>query len=829
MSTLGVDSQGNIYAGSTLYDGAEQFLARIDPSGQTYAMLPVGGGGVAGIGVDGDDNIYFANNDGFIVKYATKAPSFGTVAVGATPSTISLPFNVLAGTTVQSVSFMTGTAQNLDFKDAGSDTCTVPHTFSSNTTCTINISFTPTAPGVRAGALIFADGGGNVLLSMALKGTGTGSLPVFNSHAETLLTSSSMQYPLNGTTVSDQSGNLYIAFASQNEILEVPQGGASSVLSLGSATTDPRQPAISATLSGPTAVAMDNTGKLYIADTGNDRIVVRQPVQGSTTGQYFLYALPLSGLTLNEPNGVATDAAGNVYIMDNGYSRVIKVTPSGHASVLPHVNIGSQPVVGFTADAAGNLYLCGNGEVVEYAAGSSTPSVLYSGNPQGVALDSAGDLYIADYETPGGLVEIPVVGTPQTLPIGPAGSLQMPSAVSIDSAGNLYVTNEYGVDEIPRSTAALNYATTVLNETSPDSPQTVQFANAGNASMTLSAVTYPYDFPENTSDTNLCVAGKYLVPGTACDISASFVPTQTGALSESVTIVDSATGPTQSVSLTGASSAGGQSQTIAILNAQLVAGNICCGAYPNGPGFYVNSSSGLPITLTVLSGPMTFRGSQTTTVNTTVGANTRLIPSSSGAGSGVIQATQPGNSTYAPAAPVQLTYTVGPGSIDLRFNSSGTQTYGSAAPTLTFKLDGGQPGEKLGLAVTGGVSAASPVGTYTANVALTGLTAANYTLTNPTLPVTVTPAPLTVEPVDAYQLVGATPAPLNYVMAGFQNGDTASVVTGSPTLSTTATSSSPAGTYAITGAQAVWPRLTTSSPTCPTGSSTSLRPSTLEQ
>ncbi len=64
-------------------------------------------------------------------------------------------------------------------------------------------------------------------------------------------------------------------------------------------------------------------------------MVVRQPVPGSATGQYFLYKLGLGTLTLNAPNGVATDASGNVYIMDNGNSRVIKVLPSGAPACFP--------------------------------------------------------------------------------------------------------------------------------------------------------------------------------------------------------------------------------------------------------------------------------------------------------------------------------------------------------------------------------------------------------------------------------------------------------------------------------------------------------------
>jgi hypothetical protein len=198
---------------------------------------------------------------------------------------------------------------------------------------------------------------------------------------------------------------------------------------------------------------------------------------------------------------------------------------------------------------------------------------------------------------------------------------------------------------------------------------------------------------------------------------------------------------------------------------------------------------------------MNFNGALSTVVNTTAGAYSLVSSKASAAGSGIVRVEQPGTSLCAPATPVQLSYTVNPASTSIRPTNppaSGTQVYGSTNPTLTYTLQGIQPGDQVHLAVVSGVTASTPVGSYTATVALVGQSAANYTLTTTTLPFTVTPAPLTLAAADAYQLVGATPGPFTYQFIGLQNGDSASVVSGTPTLTTTATASSGAGTYAIT-------------------------------
>jgi sugar lactone lactonase YvrE len=487
-----------------------------------------------GLAFDGAGNLLATSSSGNVPVFGLQSAALGTVNVGSN-TTVSLTFTVLGGTTVGSISIVTGGVANLDFQDAGSSTCTA-QTYASTTDCKINVKFGPTAPGIRAGELIIADASGNTLYRLPLQGTGAGALAVVESGAQTLVTPSSLSYPMFGGTVSDQSGNLYAAFSSQNQILVITPGGTSSVLSLGSATPDPQQPAISSTLNSPSTVAIDNAGSLYIADTGNNRVVVRQPVPGSVTGQYYLYKLDLGSLSLSAPNGVATDASGNVYIMDNGNSRVIKVLPSGAASVLPHVNIGNLPVTGFATDGAGSLYLTGNGEVVKFQAGSWKPSVLYTGYPSAAAVDAAGDVYIADYNVRAGLVEIPVGGTAQTVTLGSPAGIEAPSGISIDSAGNFYLIYG-GVYKVGWNAASLNFVTTAVNHTSADSPRAVQLENAGNMPLTVTSIGYPTDFPMDTSDASACTNGPSLAPGAVCDISVQFTPLTAATLSESVTVV----------------------------------------------------------------------------------------------------------------------------------------------------------------------------------------------------------------------------------------------------------------------------------------------------
>ncbi|MGD0881340.1 MAG: MBG domain-containing protein [Acidimicrobiales bacterium] len=134
--------------------------------------------------------------------------------------------------------------------------------------------------------------------------------------------------------------------------------------------------------------------------------------------------------------------------------------------------------------------------------------------------------------------------------------------------------------------------------------------------------------------------------------------------------------------------------------------------------------------------------------------------------------------------------------------SSAKMTYGGTPPTITATVTGlvnGNSVSVLGtLKCTTSVTATSPVGTYSSNCS--GASDANYTITYASGTVTVSAAVLTVKANNQSKLFGQVNPTLTYAITGFVNGQTlaTSGVTGAPACTTTATQTSPAGTYPIT-------------------------------
>jgi trimeric autotransporter adhesin len=194
--------------------------------------------------------------------------------------------------------------------------------------------------------------------------------------------------------------------------------------------------AVDARMNGCTGVAVDGAGNVYIADKGNN--VVRKV---STAGIITTFAgtgtegySGNGGLAilakLNAPSAVATDGAGNVYIADNGNSTVRVVNTlgiirnyagSGTAGYAGNGDTATHGMLndpqGMAIDASGNMYIAdaGNHVIRKVAAGThimttfaGTGTLGYTGNggaataarlfnPTGVAMDASGNLYIADF------------------------------------------------------------------------------------------------------------------------------------------------------------------------------------------------------------------------------------------------------------------------------------------------------------------------------------------------------------------------------------------------------------------------------------------------
>ena len=269
---------------------------------------------------------------------------------------------------------------------------------------------------------------------------------------------------------ADASGNLYIA---------EPDGRIRMVSTSGIITTvagngNPGYygdggPAASAVLYNPSGVALDASGNLYIADSGNWRVrqisasgIITTIVGGGSGGD----GGPAPFAQFRNPGGLALDGGGNLYIADTGHNRIRRVSTDGTITTV--AGIGAMGASGdggpanraalsspgsVAVDAAGNLYFSDSGRVRKVSAsGIITTVAIVGGSPGGVAVDVSGNVYIANY----GLHRIAKVSTSGVVTIlagngtagysgdgGPAPSAQLnyPAGLAVDGAGNLYIAD----------------------------------------------------------------------------------------------------------------------------------------------------------------------------------------------------------------------------------------------------------------------------------------------------------------------------------------------------------------------------------------------------
>jgi len=240
------------------------------------------------------------------------------------------------------------------------------------------------------------------------------------------------------TTAIDSSGNLYIADWGNARIRKVAGNGTITTIA-GNGTQGfggDNNPAVNAKLNYPIGVAVDGSGNVYIADTYNHRVRkvaangTITTVAGNGGAGYLGDGGAATAAELNYPFSVTLDAAGNLYIADYGNNRIRKVTVSSGV-ITTVVGNGTQ---GFGGDG-----------------GSATAAAL--NQPVSVAMDANGNLYIADYgnnrirgvsngviSTVAGNGSLGFSGDG-----GPATSAQVyaPRGVAVDSKGNLYIADTY--------------------------------------------------------------------------------------------------------------------------------------------------------------------------------------------------------------------------------------------------------------------------------------------------------------------------------------------------------------------------------------------------
>jgi len=246
--------------------------------------------------------------------------------------------------------------------------------------------------------------------------------------------SAQLNYP-QGIAV-DANGNVFIADCFNHRVRKVTADGViSTVAGTGTAgNTGDGAAATSATLRNPCGIAVDSAGNVYIADTRNH--TVRKVATGGTISK--LAGLGLAGFygdgaaaveaALDTPLGLALDSAGNLYIADVFNHRIRKVAADGKIAT-----VAGNGVVGYSGDE-----------------GPATGATL--AYPHSIALDAAGSLYIADTHNdcirkvaPDGAITT-VAGSGMAGFSGDGGAatqaqLNYPKAVALDAAGNIFIAD----------------------------------------------------------------------------------------------------------------------------------------------------------------------------------------------------------------------------------------------------------------------------------------------------------------------------------------------------------------------------------------------------
>ena len=347
--------------------------------------------------------------------------SFSVLSAGGTlTTTFSVPAGVTLGTPqVFTEGVLSSALKSPDFTLA-STTCTGAVSGS----CTVNVKFTSQFAGLRRGAVKLLDTGNNLIATGYISGIGANSQPAFTPGPVQNLWSHGA---VPGVTV-DGAGTLYFVTGSLQ--IYNTRGGNSNLMPIGT------------TLHSPFGLALDGAGNLYIADAGNNRVL--ELPYGSTT------AVALNVTDLNYPQDVAVDGAGNIFITNTrgtastGYGTVIKLASGSHAQSTV-IGTGLKYPVGVTFDSSGDLFVAdwGANRVLEVSvSGESTSIGTGLAYASAVGVDALGDVFIADQNN-NRLVEIPGTasgpgtGTQVTIATG----LPQPHGMVLDGAGNVYVSD----------------------------------------------------------------------------------------------------------------------------------------------------------------------------------------------------------------------------------------------------------------------------------------------------------------------------------------------------------------------------------------------------
>jgi large repetitive protein len=333
----------------------------------------------------------------------------------------------------------------------------------------------------------------------------------------------------------DGAGNLYIADTTNNRVRKVwaATGDITTVAGTGAlGHNGDNGPATKAELNGPWGVTVDVSGNLFIGDTLNQRIrkvdiatgiittVAGNGFQGSGgAGGFAGDNGPATAAELSLPYAVAFDSTGNMYIPDSANNRIRKVDTTGTIT---------------TYAGTGNPGLSGDG-------GPATGADLHL--PEGVAVDPADNLYIADTQNSSirkvssktqNITTIAQSG--QGVTVVPSGTtpepvvLYAPIGMAFDAQGDLFVADYYYmlVREVQSNLAILDFEAVPVREGDISAPQNQTVENDGNANLDISAINHDNNSAVDQALTTCNLGTPFLAVDGDCIIAAEFAPSVSG-------------------------------------------------------------------------------------------------------------------------------------------------------------------------------------------------------------------------------------------------------------------------------------------------------------